>query len=122
MDSESDPSLALLSIHPKYATLIFNGTKRVEFRKKTFGRAVKTVVVYATSPVSRIVGYFTVKEIFRESPSRVWARFEAYGGISKSEFDEYYRGTDTAVAILIEEATPLTRPMELQSEEVKQMF
>ena len=43
----------LLSIKPEFANKIFEGTKRFEFRKSIFKKEVKTVVVYASSPLQQ---------------------------------------------------------------------
>ncbi len=54
----------LLSIKPKYAELIFDGSKKFEFRRTIFKNIqVKTVVVYASSPVQRVIGEFQIEEI-----------------------------------------------------------
>ena len=48
----------LLSIHPKWAELILEGTKKLEVRK-TFFRELErgsTIYLYATSPVKKVVG------------------------------------------------------------------
>ena len=56
--------MVLLSIKPKYADKIFNGTKTVELRricpKVTEG---DLILVYVSSPVKALVGEFEVKKI-----------------------------------------------------------
>ena len=52
----------LLSIKPEFADKIFNGTKKYEYRRSIFKKKeVKTVVVYASSPIQKIIGEFEEK-------------------------------------------------------------
>ena len=51
----------LLSIKPNYVEEIICGTKLYEFRKTLYRRRdVKTIVVYSSSPVCRVVGEIEV--------------------------------------------------------------
>ena len=55
---------ALLSIKPEFVSKIFTGEKIFEYRKAVFKRPmVKTVVIYSTMPVGKIVGEFEIEEI-----------------------------------------------------------
>jgi len=90
----------LLSIRPEYAERIFDGSKQFEFRKAIFkSDKVRTVVVYATMPVGRVVGEFTVGEIIENKPSEVWRRTKDHSGITRDFFDEYFAGRARAFAI-----------------------
>jgi predicted transcriptional regulator len=62
------PEVALLSIRPEYAEAILNGTKRVEFRRTRFSRDVSFIVIYATQPVGKVVGWFEVDGIETSTP------------------------------------------------------
>ena len=53
----------LLSIKPQYVKLIFKGIKKYELRKSIFKQKVKRAYIYATSPVKRIVGTFTILKV-----------------------------------------------------------
>lgn len=46
---------AILSIKPVYANQILAGTKKVEFRKRSFKEKVRRVYIYASVPVKQIV-------------------------------------------------------------------
>lgn len=59
----------LLSIKPEFAFKIFEGKKKFEFRKVIFKNPnVKTVVVYASSPVQRVIGEFEIDDILSSDP------------------------------------------------------
>ena len=92
---------ALLSIKPECVEKIFSGEKRFEFRKSAFREDVSRVVVYATSPVCRIVGEFEVEDILQASPRQLWQKTKDSAGISKSFFFDYFSGKKNAVAIKI---------------------
>lgn len=100
MDSGSTKKIALISIHPEFVEKIFNGTKRVEFRKRT-SDVVSIFFVYATAPVCKIVGFFEVKEIHRSSPKLIWDKFFNVAGIDSKRFFDYYSDCTEAVAIEI---------------------
>lgn len=51
----------ILSIKPCFCKLIFEGVKRYEYRKRVFKRNdVDKVYVYASKPICKVIGYFTV--------------------------------------------------------------
>lgn len=82
----------LLSIHPRYADQIFDGTKRIEFRKRNVPAEIGRVFVYSTSPISTILGYFDVETTVELSPAALWRKYSGIGGITKEAFDSYYQG------------------------------
>lgn len=107
-----DPAVALLSIHPRHAAAIMGGAKKVEFRKRPFGRPLSHVVVYATAPVRRIVGVFRVAECDVDAPERLWARYGHVGGVDRAFFDAYYGPRRTGVAIRVDgDPVPLDLPL-----------
>jgi predicted transcriptional regulator len=104
----------LLSIKPEYAEMIFSGEKQFEFRKAVFRNpAVKTVVIYATKPVGKVLGEFDVEEILAEKPSTLWPLTSKFAGISRLFFNEYFRGRKTAYAIRVREARRYVTPLNL---------
>lgn len=97
---------ALLSIKPQYVEKIFNGEKRFEYRKVIFAnKNIKTVVVYSTMPIGKIVGEFSIDEILEFSPSELWEVTKDFAGIDKQFYDEYFEGKKKAFAIKIKKAT-----------------
>jgi len=102
----------LLSIKPEYANKIFSGEKKFEFRKKAFSKSgVRTVVVYSTMPVGKIIGEFTIKKIHQDSPKLIWRKTQKHSGIDEAFFNEYYRDRDLAVAIEVDSATLYKNPI-----------
>lgn len=92
----------LLSIKTEFVKEIFNGTKKFEYRKVIFkNKDIKTVVIYETMPVGKIVGEFEIEQILMEHPSKIWQKTKKYSGITEDFYDEYFIGRDKAYAIEI---------------------
>lgn len=106
--------VALMAIHERYADAIMNGVKRVEFRKRRLAEDIETVWVYATAPISKVIGRFSVDEIVQGSPEDIWDQFGAVGVIERDAFFRYYDGSATAVAIVVGEAERLPDPVGLE--------
>lgn len=94
----------LLSIKPEFVKEIFTGNKKFEYRKSIFKKAeVKSVVIYATMPIGRIVGEFSIEKILQDTPSRLWKDTSSKSGISKGYYDSYFKGRNKAYALQIGE-------------------
>lgn len=106
--------LALLSVHPEFATALLNGTKRVEFRKRALAPDVTHVAIYATKPVGRVVGVFSIEEQVVATPQHLWRTFADVAGISRPNFFAYYGDTDRGVGIRVGRLVGFDRSMSLQ--------
>lgn len=104
----------LLSIKPQFAVKIFDGTKKFEFRKSIFKNSkINTVVVYASSPMQKVIGEFTFDEIMEENPEVLWEKTKKHSGITKEFFDEYFFNREKAFAIRVKETSKYKTPMDL---------
>jgi predicted transcriptional regulator len=104
----------LLSIKPEFAYKIFEGTKRFEFRKAIFKNSkIKSVVVYASSPVQKVIGEFEIDEILNDEPDKLWKKTHKYSGISKDYFDEYFLDRELGYAIKIKTTCIYKTPLNL---------
>lgn len=108
-------TIALLSIHPRHADAILNGSKTVEFRKRPLKEGVCWVVLYATKPVGKLVGVFFLDETMRASPSALWRQCGTRGGIIKSEFLGYFGNSKFAVGLLVSRTWRFAKPKPLKS-------
>ena len=105
----------LLSIKPQFALKIFDGTKKFEFRKSVFKNSnINTVIVYASSPMQKVIGEFTIDEIMEEEPEALWEMTKKHSGITKDFFDEYFFNRDRAFAIKVKDTTRYKEPKELR--------
>jgi predicted transcriptional regulator len=115
MASEAHRRVALLSIHPRFADAIMRGEKRVEFRRRGPAADTAFVIVYATAPVRRVVGWFRVGAVEAHHPEILWLRFGPVGGIEPDEFESYYAGAQSGTAISVAHAERLDQPVTLAS-------
>jgi predicted transcriptional regulator len=90
-----------LSIKPRYADAIFRGEKRFEFRRAIFRKPVAVVVVYTSSPVSRVVGEFDIEAIITDTIEGLWKRTKHCAGIDRERFFSYFAGRKIGHAIAI---------------------
>lgn len=92
----------LLSIKPEFAEKIFNGTKKFEFRRSIFkNENVRKVVVYASSPVQKVIGEFTIADILNDDIATIWSETAPYSGITHDFYLSYFSNKDKAYAIKI---------------------
>lgn len=104
----------LLAIKPEFADKIFSGVKKYEYRKVIFTKKVNKVIVYASSPVSKVVGEFTIASIIKGKPDKVWQETKNDAGITASYFQEYFKGKDIAYAIKIKDCCKYNKPLSLK--------
>lgn len=92
----------LLSIKPEFAEKIFEGTKKYEFRRALFkDPSIKKVVVYASSPVQKVIGEFEIEKVLNMEINELWRKTHMHSGISKSYFFEYFNDKTFGYAIKI---------------------
>lgn len=102
----------LLSIKPEFAFKIFDGVKMFEFRKVIFKNPnVKTVVVYASSPVQQVIGEFEIDDILSSNPQEIWKITQKYSGISEDFFYKYFADREIAHAIKIKNTKKYLIPL-----------
>ena len=85
------PDDIIMSIKPKYAKRIYEGTKFVEYRKSIPNKHFRYIFIYESSPVKRITGMFLPGHTHIDRPITLWRSTEKLGGISKEEFDLYFK-------------------------------
>jgi predicted transcriptional regulator len=106
----------LLSIKPEFADRIFDGTKKYEFRKAIFKNPnIKTVIVYASSPVQRVIGEFEIEKILSEHPECLWEMTKNHSGITEQFFFDYFSRREKGFAIKVKKPKLYKRSLNLQS-------
>ena len=103
----------LLPIRPEYVDRILAGEKKYEFRKRRPKKDIQKIVIYATSPVMRIVGEVTVLGLIEDSPSKIWRKTKNGAGISHAKFRGYFAGCRIAYAFHLGEACWFETPISL---------
>ena len=102
----------LISIKPEFASKIFDGTKKFEFRRSIFKNTnIKSVVVYASSPMQKVIGEFEIKRIINTDVETLWHETKEHSGITEDYFMQYFIGREYGFAIEIKKATKYKEPL-----------
>lgn len=107
----------LLSIKPEFVEKIFNGEKKYEYRKILFkNNTVSRIVIYASSPIKKVVGEFEIGDILHATKNELWESTQEKSGISKEFFDDYFSNKEFAYAIEIKDLKRYNSPKSLQDD------
>ena len=110
---ESNTAL-LVSIRPRFVEQIFAGTKTVELRRiRPRVKAGDLVIIYASGSQKALVGAFKIADVVAASPATIWRRYGSKTGVTKCEFDGYFRGLETGFAIEVAQTWRLASPVQL---------
>lgn len=110
---DSSRNVILLPIHPEYVNLIKLGKKKIEFRKRKFSKTVSKVLVYSTSPISKIIGYFDILGIVKSSPKKLWQDYSTVSGITEENYFKYYSNVQEAIGIKIGDVNLFTNEVDI---------
>ena len=102
----------ILSIHPCHIEKIFSGEKIYEFRK-IIPSDIQNIVVYATSPIKKIVAVLEVDKVLTDTPESIWKQTSKHSGVTKDFFMSYFSGKEKANAIKIKSFLKLKEPKSL---------
>lgn len=104
----------LLSIKPEYVEKIFNGSKKYEIRKNIFKRKnIKKIIIYSSSPISKIVGEFEIEDIITDDLENIWNIIKNDSGVSIDFFYQYFEDKNKAYAIKIGKIKKYRKPKKL---------
>lgn len=107
----------LLSIKPEFAEQIFDGTKKFEYRRTIFkNQNIKTIVVYSSSPVQKVIGEFEIEKILKDDLDKLWSKTQKYAGIDKKYFYQYFENKKQGFAIKIAKAKKYKRNLCLRED------
>lgn len=103
----------LISIKPEFAEKILSGEKTFEFRKRLPKEPVNTMLIYASSPVQRIIGYACIDGTLTLPLDELWEKTKSEAGITEEYFHEYFKQKEGSALILSSPVT-LSRPVKLE--------
>ena len=105
----------ILSIKPEYVSKIFAGVKKYEYRKVLFKKDIDIVYIYASKPISKIVGEFRNANTIRHKPAEIWENTKEYEKKKKNFFDRYYDGDERSIAIQLSHVKEFKTPIDIKS-------
>ncbi len=107
----------VLSIKPEFAFKIFEGTKKFEFRKSIFkNEKIKTIIVYASSPVQQVIGEFEIEKVLNHDLSTLWDLTQEFSGISEEFYYKYFTNKEQGFAIKIKKTRKYRTPKCLRTD------
>tara|TARA_R110002012_G_scaffold292278_1_gene487418 strand:+ start:3319 stop:3690 length:372 start_codon:yes stop_codon:yes gene_type:complete len=107
----------VLSIKPEFANKIFDGSKKFEFRKAIFKNCdVKSILVYSSSPVQKVIGEFEIGKIINDNLETLWDLTKEYSGITEDYFYEYFSEREKGFAIQIKTMKKYKEPKCLKAD------
>jgi predicted transcriptional regulator len=107
----------ILSIKPKYASKILEGKKTYELRKTIFKNTeIKTVLIYASSPISKIIGEFQIEKIVHLELDDLWNVVKQKAEVDKDFFDEYFDSKEKGYAIGIKNVKKYKNNIDISEE------
>jgi predicted transcriptional regulator len=102
----------LLSIKPCFAEKIFDGSKKFEFRRAIFkNEHIKTILVYASFPMQKVIGEFEIDKILNRDLTALWEETKEYAGIDKEYFYKYFGDKQQGFAIKIKKTKKYKIPL-----------
>lgn len=113
--SGSADRVMMLSIHPRHVDKILEGTKSVELRRtRPLVSPGQPVAIYATLPSGALVATCRISEVHTGTPASIWRLVGDDAGVTRAEFDGYFEGADSAVALRLDAVTALVGQISLQ--------
>jgi predicted transcriptional regulator len=104
----------LLSVRPRFAHAILDGTKTVELRRRRIAALPGTsVILYATCPTKAVVGTARIARTVVCRPETAWRDHAISLGLERHEFDGYLAGATSACLLFLEKAEWLESPLSL---------
>jgi predicted transcriptional regulator len=114
MATEKNKQVIVLSINPKYAHAILKCQKTVEFRRNGVPSSISNIVIYSTKPDQQVLGYCDVIECVVDTPESLWQKYGHCGGITYTDFMNYYDGYDKGKCYLIDNPRRFKSPIPLE--------
>ena len=103
----------IISINPKYVREIIDGSKRYEYRTKEAKKDIDRLIIYATSPIKKVIGEAEILDVLALSPDDLWEETKEFSGITKDFFDNYFKNRKIAYAYKLGKIKVYDEPKEL---------
>lgn len=106
--------VALVSVRPRFAAALLDGSKSVEVRRRRAHLANGALcLLYSSSPERALVGAIRIARTDTDGPDALWRRWGARTTLHRAEFDAYLAGCTQACAIVIASAIAFIEPIGL---------
>ncbi len=106
----------LMSLKPRFSSLILQGRKTVEFRRRFSRKHIGARVLFYVSRPARSFEFTAhISDVAYGTTDELWDAFQDEGGVDKATFDAYFQGRDAGYALCLSEVEPLPQPLDLSS-------
>lgn len=114
----------IISIKPEFALRIIEGEKTIELRRRFPINEVKggIAIIYASSPIQKIIGYVVISEVEKLPISLIWDAYSKQACVTKRFFNKYFKGLEEGFAIKLSKPVKLTRPFDIKQLEAIYKF
>jgi predicted transcriptional regulator len=107
----SDPFL--LSLRPRFARAILNGTKTIDLRRRPVrAHAGTQVILYASAPLMAVVGTAKLQQVLVCDADEAWRDHGRRLGLDRQEVDDYLGGAP-ACLLMLSDVCELDQPVTL---------
>lgn len=106
----------LLSVRPRFARALLDGTKTVEVRRRFPDVPSGTkVVLYSSSPERAVLGTMRVRALGRMAAEDIWRNYRDEIFIEWDELSDYLNGADRSSILELESPVTWPHPVPLNS-------
>ncbi len=100
LDEEPEERALFISVKPRYANAILEGSKTVELRRtRPHLPDGSLVILYSSTPTRAVVGWAHHAGIRVGTPIEIWDKYGTAAAIDETDYDAYFDGTDQAFAL-----------------------
>lgn len=112
----------VLSIKPHYTSLILQGRKTVELRRRFPAQMPSGTLafLYSTTPDQALVGTAQIAKVHKKPIKMIWSKFSKSACIDKSNFETYFAGLHEGFALEFEDVRTFPRAVGLK--ELRERF
>jgi predicted transcriptional regulator len=112
--AESNERALFISVKPKYANAILEGTKTVELRRTRPNLPDGSLVIlYSSTPTRAVVGWAQLTGVRVGTPIEIWDKYGIAAAIDEPAYDAYFNGTDQAFALELHSVVAAAEPIPL---------
>lgn len=109
------PKTIIISIHPEYAEKILTGEKTYELRTRLPHYKPERMIIYATAPVSEVVGTAEIADMLDLPLTELWKRVRKSACVTLSDFHAYFRHSDNGKAFVLRNPVRFPSPIPITS-------
>lgn len=95
--------------------MIYEGSKKFEYRKQKPRDGVTTFLIYETKPHSHITGAVSISHVISGPPKSIWEETSLFSGLDEQSFFSYFSGVEQANAWRVSHSGKFAEPILLSA-------